>query len=214
MSAINRIKRELLFWVSKYKTIPSNYPIAMSEAEQDLMIRYLKESQNYLEFGAGASTFLALMNSDAQVTSVESSKSWIKKMESWRFIRQKERENRLSFRYVDIGKTGLWGKPVDESRKGDYPKYSADIFASKNNFDVVLIDGRFRVACAAQAALNCAKDVKIFVHDYSDRPEYAVMKEFMVAEDAVDSLVLFKPKEDIEEKFLMGVYEKYKAEWR
>jgi hypothetical protein len=38
--------------------------------------------------------------------------------------------------------------------------------------DLVLIDGRFRVACALEAVLRCSPDTTLVIHDFWNRPVY------------------------------------------
>jgi|LakMenE18May11ns_1017448.scaffolds.fasta_scaffold9924938_3 hypothetical protein len=45
--------------------------------------------------------------------------------------------------------------------------------------DVVLIDGRFRVACFLASVLSATKFTQIFFDDYVDRDYYHVVEEIM-----------------------------------
>jgi hypothetical protein len=74
-----------------------------------------------------------------------------------------------------------WGKPaadVDLEALGisyaDAP-FDADEFSP----DVVLIDGRYRVACAFAVATRVTKRTIILIDDYVDREEYRVVEEYL-----------------------------------
>jgi hypothetical protein len=54
--------------------------------------------------------------------------------------------------------------------------------------DLILIDGRFRVACGLAAALE-APDATVLVHDYTFRPDYQILEEFFVVTRKVETLV-------------------------
>ena len=71
------------------------------------------------------------------------------------------------FQYINIGKTGEWGVPIENDKTFLFPSYSTRIFETYKDFDVVFIDGRFRVACALQVILNCNIDTKILIHDFN-----------------------------------------------
>ena len=140
-----------------YRKIPKDYPAIFSQSEKELLIKYIKNSKNYLEFGSGGSTFLALINSDCNIVSIESDDDWLDYLRTYAIIAKNE-NNRLNFKYINIGKTGAYGAPVDDAMKENYPDYSKKIYdeIDSEKFDLVFVDGRFRVACALSAALNCS----------------------------------------------------------
>ncbi|WP_370522530.1 hypothetical protein [Helicobacter winghamensis] len=123
-SFIYRIKLQQ----DKSKFPPRLYPIELSKNEKAYIIKTFKGVSTYLEFGSGGSTFLALLNSKANILSVESSKQWINYLIEWDFIKENITEGRLKFHYVDIGKTGEWGFPLDKDRKESFPEYSQAVF--------------------------------------------------------------------------------------
>ncbi len=162
---------------------------------------------NYLEFGAGGSTFLALLHSNTNIYSVESDKNWIDSLQKWKFIQ--DNNKRLLFWHVFIGKTGGYGVPIEQDKKELFPQYSLFPFLNKQDYDVVFIDGRFRVACAVQAALHCKCDAKILMHDFNNRKNYHIVLRFLDIVDTADTMALFKIKPTNKE-ILRDVYEKYK----
>lgn len=48
----------------------------------------------------------------------------------------------------------------------NWPNYSVDVFRANADYDSVLVDGRFRIACVAQTICNCDLTVKILIHDF------------------------------------------------
>ena len=93
------------------------------------------------------------------------------------------------FRHADIGRTGAWGAPlgrVTEARRelfrhaSDPPPECFDGLLP----DLVLIDGRFRVACAFKV-LNMLRPQRgwtVVVDDYADRPEYHGIEDYAQVE--------------------------------
>ncbi len=197
-----------------YREIPLDFPIMLSLDEKEFLIKYFKNSKNYLEFGAGGSTFLALLNSNCNIISVESDLDWINYLCSYKFIRNSE-DNRLKLNHIDIGKTKNYGAPLNDDKKENYPQYSKDVFQKINpkEFDLVFIDGRFRVACALQTILNCSKDVKILIHDYPKRKYYHIIEEFLDVAENADTLYSFKIKDNIDVERVKELYEEYKYEY-
>ena len=89
---------------------------------------------------------------------------------------------------MDIGRTGQWGRPIDRNRQHLWPNYALCPYAQDFRPDVILIDGRFRVACALVAALQTSAP-NLWIHDYPDRPYYHVLERFLKVEERAESLV-------------------------
>lgn len=193
---------------------PITVPIGMTKEERELLWTVIVQSKKYLEFGSGGSTFIALKNTEIDITSVDSDNAWFEYMRKWKVIRKAEMKGKLHFHYVNIGRTGMWGNPVDESCKEQYPEYSSSIFRQISDFDTVLVDGRFRVACVLQIVLNCGKKVKILVHDFNVRTNYEEVLQFLEEEKHVGELYLFKVRDNIDMDCVKKSYEKYKYDYR
>ncbi len=199
--------------LDKFSPYPLFYPFVMSDAEKMLFDKTIKRSHHYLEFGLGGSTLRALQKSKAKIYTVESSPEWIKEMRKYLIIRYFENK-RLFIFPVNIGPTREWGYPVSDKYKDLFEAYSAHIFEliDKKLIDLVLIDGRFRVACTLKAILACHenKDFKILIHDFWNRQEYHVVLKYLNVVKKVDTLGLFVIKPDIDLKEVAKDYEIYK----
>ncbi len=208
-----KIKVKKNIKTDKISAKPTLYPIALTDIEKEFFLNKLTGANNYLEFGSGGSTFLSLLQSDVRtITSVESDDNWLNLLKEWKVISENLGE-KIFFKYINIGKVGAWGKPIDDSGKDNYPNYSKQIFEEKNNYDVVFIDGRFRVACALQTILNCKKDIKILMHDYSIRPYYHCILDFLDIVDIVGTMCLFKVKDNIKTEDVQKMWEEYKYKY-
>ncbi|WP_286931853.1 hypothetical protein [Leclercia sp. UBA5958] len=53
--------------------------------------------------------------------------------------------------YVDIGPNKAWGYPIDDTHQEKFTDYSKTILQHDRAFDLILVDGRFRVACTLNA---------------------------------------------------------------
>ncbi len=189
----------------------SNYPIRLTENERKYLLENLKNSKRYLEYGSGGSTFLSTTETQIPViVSVESDNGWIEYLRNWSVIKENEESQRLKFIYANIGKTGDWGIPLEPEKKDLFPNYSSVPFCNNEQYDTIFIDGRFRVACALQAILNSDLDTKIIMHDYNIRSEYHCILEFLNIVDIIDTMALFKIKENIDKDKLTKMYEEYK----
>lgn len=165
--------------------------LIMSEAERILFVSFLSCSQNYLEFGSGASTLLASKLVGGRVWSVDSSLEWHERVkQDGSFVPEK-----TTLHYVDIGPVGDWGWPKDTSNAEAFPRYSRDVWGlcKGEPIDLFLIDGRFRVACFVEALKRASPNSFIFIHDYPVRPVYHIIESVAQKVALVDTLALFRP---------------------
>ena len=54
---------------------------------------------------------------------------------------------------------------------------------------MILIDGRFRVACALNVLKHINRDTYVYIHDFTDRPKYHVLLNYYEIVDKADRLV-------------------------
>ncbi len=109
--------------------------------------------------------------------------------------------------YVNIGETLEWGFPVGNNTDAwlHYPEAIHNKHPS-----VVLVDGRFRVACVLQTLLTVSHhDLRIIVHDFFNRPYYHEILQVVDLIHCVDSLAVFKPKSRFKSSELADLYRKY-----
>lgn len=200
-----------LDWYSPY---PILYKFAMSNNEQEVFNKYIKNSKSYLEFGSGGSTLRALQKSKAKIYSVESSIDWINYLSKY-WIISFAKNRRLFFYPIDIGKTEAWGYPISNESKHLFPNYSNSVFSAlgSTEIDTVLIDGRFRVACALSTIINLSKfnnNPKILIHDFWNREQYHILLEFLTKIESVDTLGVFQVKDNLDLNLVKSKYEIYK----
>ncbi len=154
----------------------------------------LSRSKSYLEFGAGGSTVVAAKLGIPTVT-VEN--------DCFFAAATQKRIGTAPTHCIlvyDIGLTGPWGKPVLKSptprRVRRWRRYVEGPFEVLETFpDLVLVDGRFRRACAlktAEQAWKCGAYLTLCVDDYSDRPYYHSIEEFLGRPEMVGRMALFQ----------------------
>lgn len=139
----------------------------------------LAQSRCFLEYGSGASTVYACNEARvATVISVESDAAWAKKVRASIPVSS----STLYLQHCDIGEVGDWGRPKSAGGIYGYWKYMATPWhvAKQHGYspDLVLIDGRFRVACFLYSLLAAAPGTTILFDDYADRPNYFVVEKF------------------------------------
>lgn len=163
--------------------------------------RHLLAATHYAEYGSGGSTVGASkVSSLRSILSIESDAAFAADIRS--------ASPRAVVRWIDVGKTGGYGHPVDESKKEDWPSYSAQELGSP---DLVLVDGRWRVACICHV-LKTYPNATLLVHDFTHRTEYHSVLSLANVVEATESLVLLKRKPDTTDFAIGDLYERYKYE--
>ncbi|NQV74315.1 hypothetical protein HQ496_14445 [bacterium] len=153
---------------------------------------------NTLEYGSGASTLIASESNVNQIVSVESDPDFMASIQRRIQLGVKAKKSPI-FLHADIGP---WGTPLSKSRLwrrrstwANYPLASWIELGPDFRSDLILVDGRFRVACAlAVITKQSDTDWTLLVHDFESRPEYHPITNFaeLVAMNA--RMAVFKPQ--------------------
>lgn len=155
--------------------------LTLPPAEATLLSQAYKGAKVILEYGSGGSTVMASEMPGKRVFSIESDPDWTKMMQDWLAVNPPVDGTEVEVSWIDIGPTKEWGRPVDDRAFRNYPKYALDIWRW-NKFpqpDVVLIDGRFRQACAMATAFLSKRPVDVYFDDYVDRKFYHKVEDYL-----------------------------------
>ena len=175
-SFINKYKRSSIIW-----PLPKEIKFRpmMSKNELIALSYFMKPGNIYFEFGSGGSTNLASYYK-VKVYSVESDVKWHENL----------KRNGILVNYITIDlKVKSSGYPGKETNIDDWKKY-IQAYKKEYNANIILIDGRFRVACALDIFSKIKNDTLILIHDYG-RKEYHILEKFYIKIKIWDSLVLF-----------------------
>lgn len=189
----------------------------MSTKEIEMFQLYLQKSKTYVEYGSGGSTCLACKTECIEhITTIESNDNWVNKIKQDDSVKQRLEKGSIVFIVIDIlGNPHFWGFPINNTKKENWPLYSQAIRTTSNTPpDMILIDGRFRVACAIQAFLLSDATTMILIHDYENRSHYHIVLEFLDVVEKVDTLVVFRKRTDIDDIRLEQIYDTYKYDAR
>lgn len=130
------------------------------------------QSASILEYGSGGSTILASEMPNKRIFTVENDIEWAEKMR--RYIAQEPHPSPAVIHAVDIGATGPWARPIDDTHWRAFHSYPLSVWDREDFIepDVVLIDGRFRVACFVATLMRIKKPTIVLFDDYADRDYY------------------------------------------
>jgi hypothetical protein len=169
----------------------------MTKAESECIAKYVTGATRYLEWGAGESTRLACSNTVLEkIFVVESSlEFFISQVLTDPKVREAHAEGKLNYKIVNLGPVGMWGVPSTADLEHLWPNYVLSPFLDhESKYDVALIDGRFRVACALACMLASPAIPNILIHDYAPRSYYHILERFAEVVHRVDTLVVLRKK--------------------
>ncbi len=191
----------------------------MTDNEFKLFQKYINRAKNILEFGSGGSTEYYFSQQEIpNVISIESSAEFIQEMRKKPVINNAIKSKKLCYIHGNIGITKKWGMPTDKNTSGENywgeplkyivstPLFDEVIFSP----DIILIDGRYRVACILNCILSFSDFNYIIAHDYENRPHYHAVEQFLDKIEFADSLAVFKLKENINHDEVLELLVKYK----
>jgi hypothetical protein len=167
-------------------------PNILFDGDDELFKKLILSIKVYGEYGCGKSTSFVLHNTNAKVLSVDSSKVWID-----RIIATAIDKSRLDCLWVDLGEIGDWGTPINYKMRKNIPDYIKSIWQRSEKPELVLIDGRFRVACFLYSLLHAKPGSILVFDDYICRPKYHLIEEFVSLQSVCGRQGIFKVPSDI-----------------
>lgn len=167
------------------------------DAETDSWFRErIATVSHYVEFGSGASTILAARQG-VRTISMESDPRYAKAVRA-----ALPEDAPVVILDAKLGLTEYWGYPVatrqTEPHLESWLNYARQPLydAAREGWtpDLVLVDGRFRCACAlaaAQAVQLAGAKAEILFDDYAGRPYYSWIEQHLAAPQMVGRAALF-----------------------
>ena len=165
--------------------------LTLPETEAAALHGLYQAARVILEYGPGGSTVMAAEMPGKRITSVESDVAWLSKLQKW--FAQVPPASMPVLHHGNIGKTIRWGYPAAKNSFRRWPGYVQSVwdlpdFAAP---DVVLVDGRFRLACLLTVALRTVQPVVVLVDDYIDRPPYHDAETILGAPQMIGRMARF-----------------------
>lgn len=150
--------------------------------EQEFFTSHLKSQHRVLEYGSGYSTNEIARNVK-EIVSIEHQQAWYDTL-----VNQVSKNCTLilcppSLPYTEGGHDGTYE---------EFKEYIESPL-NKGIFDIILIDGRARTACASVCKNISHPGTFIFIHDFQ-RPEYQEALNYLELIDMVDTMAKFKIK--------------------
>jgi hypothetical protein len=173
-------------------------PLRMSPAEAAKLTELLASATHLLEWGSGGSTLAAVRSKVRTIMSIETDPAWIARLKAHDEIAAAIAAHRLIFRHVDVGPVGDWGVPTGQEKICNWPRYALEPFTALDiGFDLIFIDGRFRVHCLLAIVCCADQNTVTFLHDYRYRHAYTIADKYFDIIDRVDSSAVLKLRSTI-----------------
>jgi hypothetical protein len=161
----------------------------MTEHEIAFLEKYLSKNSSVLEWGSGNST-LYYSQFVREYTAIEHNEQWFKTI---------SKRIRKNTKLILIPPNGPYdpkiGNGWNQEFEGSYEQFRqyVDVVDTINfNFDIVLIDGRARIACAKKILPLITQQTKVFIHDFE---RYQLpLDQYYTIENQIGSLALLRKK--------------------
>lgn len=195
---ISRAHSFVRFWLGqRIHGVPVSAAPHFDPDTQAFFLQRIADAHFYLEFGSGGSTMVAARHG-VRTIAVESDGYYAKQVRH-----ALGSDTSATVVHVPIGLTQEWGNPLfrrpTPSRLHRWRQYTELVFqsmAGEAEFpDFVLVDGRFRRACALETARQALKrgvKTTILLDDYAERPHYHSVERLLGPPTRIGRAALFE----------------------
>lgn len=186
----------------------SNKPtyLHMDPDDSHMFRKYLAQARSYFEYGSGGSTLAAATQPNIKyIWSVENDRIWYNKLsaEISQLDITTDKKTNIKLIYHDMPiMANNWGRPsntVTDEQQSSYSTYLSNLSSEElQQLDLVLIDGRYRVACALKAFDAISPQCLIAFDDFFPRKYYHIVLDFydIVEQTKDNKQAILKKKPD------------------
>ena len=158
-------------WTLSFRKRNKNF---LFDGDDQVFKSVVKNVQVYAEYGVGKSSIWVLQNTTARILAVDTSEHWINHVRT-----EAKATDRFDVAWVDLGAIGWAGRPNNFERRSQFKDYIQSVWSRGAEPDLVLVDGRFRVACFLYSLAKAKPGCIILFDDYANRPKYHLVEEFI-----------------------------------
>jgi hypothetical protein len=162
----------------------------------------MKKTKIYLEYGSGGSTIMAANLNISEIHTIDSDFSFMMAVKK-KALDINSNLN-LQLHYCDIGPVREWGNPIDKTKSASWSQYCiagwSYFLDSHASPDLILIDGRFRVASFLASLLFASPNCIILFDDYFGRIQYQVVEKYITCIERAGRMACFLTPQFIDDK--------------
>jgi len=168
----------------------------LEEVGLKAFVHSLRKAESYLEYGSGSSTILASELGVKTIITVDSDRVWTEAVRA----KLKDAPGKIAVLHCDVGPTGEWGVPSDASGVTRFHRYPIMPWVEARTAgvspQVVMVDGRFRVACFLYSLMCATPGTIILFDDYIGRVQYSVVEQFCPVHETFGRMAGFIKTDD------------------
>ena len=156
----------------------------------------------YFEFGMGAQTSMSCefaQKYNFSLYAVHSSSDTVNELASKPCLSKMIDNGQAKLLKIDIGKTGKYGIPLNLNNRENFHFYSDAIYNIRKHVDLILVDGRFRIASVLKSLIKFPNS-RILLHDYYEPYRYRIyapVRNYAYVLESSDTLVRLHRKDEI-----------------
>lgn len=166
-------------------------------------------ANTYLEYGCGGSTVLAAKAGVRNIFAVDTSRDWLHAVRDG----TKDLGAQITLSHCDLGNVREWGYPADNTKMHNFHRYAVLPWEATEKAglvpDLVLVDGRFRVASFLYSLLCAQPGTTILFDDYTDRPQYHIVEQFCPMMESHGRMGVFKAGRDYRTPDLVRTFSRF-----
>lgn len=161
-------------------------------AEAERVIQAYGAAVTILEYGTGGSTVLCAELPGKTLFAVENDPAWLAGVRD--YIAGRSPASTVIFHLAEIGPTKKWGYPIDHSKSDQWSAYPVGVWKRADFMqpDLLLIDGRFRVACFLTCLALTRAPMTVLWDDYAQRGFYHVVEEIIPPVERCGRMAVFQ----------------------
>ena len=198
----------------------------LQDQDRILLAEIYGNASSVFEFGLGESTFIASHVGVPRYAGIDSDATWVS-------MSRDAVHSHFRFYLADIGKTGMWGMPLNANLPKSILDYQlAPLIVEPHAFDVYMVDGRMRFACMMASFLHASSrgaptsQTLVLNHDCMENVDEHVRfqngsrKSYKAADHLLDlvyhsgeKLCAYRRKENTTDEDLLQLWQKYSGDW-
>lgn len=162
--------------------------------------------ERYGEYGMGQSTLAVAQTTEARIRAVDTAQAWRDRV--WGELSDAQRD-RAQLAHIDLGEVGNWGFPKSYVHRDRFPAYFEGPWLYGFDPQLVLIDGRFRVACFLSSLLHASPGTLILFDDYTQRGYYHLIEDFLPPRQRTERQAVFEVGGDIDRAAVKDMLQRF-----
>ena len=167
----------------------------------------LSRSRRYGEYGMGLSTLAAANTTERLIRSVDTSEQWKIHVASQLSDQQQAQTTLI---HVDLGPVRNWGYPTSYEGRARFANYFDAPWEEEFDPDLVLIDGRFRVACFLTSLLRAKPGTLVLFDDYTERAYYHIVETCLAPDQRTERQAVFRvPQTGVDRDRVAALLERF-----